>query len=1166
MKNEKWAEKMKTGMSMNISNARYSGGFCVRGLFKILLGAAIVTSGVVSPLSLTAAETLQQEFAKPPASFKPWVFYFFENEIMDHPGITADLEALSAAGVGGMIVFSEHREGMKTGNVKMFSKEYDAGIQYLLREAKRLGLVVSLQDCAGSATAGGPWNSVEQSMKQFVWSETGVTGGSEQTLKLPQPFSVEGFYRDIAVMAYPVKLPQRLPGNLPKISASKGTGNPGEMMDGDILTSTLFRGNSTKQKREVLLEYAEPVTVGRLLVHGLLFTFAQPLNYELQASEDGKTWRKIAESTQEGNNPAIVDFPSVTGRYFKVLASTKAENFWIAELDLLPPGGSPRSYAQFNDWATSTGRDKGSFGAFRPLLLGEDKPLDPSRAIDLTSQLKPDGSLTWNVPPGDWLVMRMGYTTSGKKNHPATAEGLGFEVDKMDAGLVKRHAEAALQHMSGGGVGTTGLKMFSVDSWEAGGQNWTEKLAAEFEQRNGYSLMTFLPVLGGKLVGDAGTTQRFLEDFRHTLQALVSESFYKTMAEVARSNGLNFLAESSAAPIPIHRPMDYFPYVDIPAGEAWALGDFSPNGNISGGLRDAVSAAHLLGRPMTPVEVFTCNRGNWSMSPRFFKAFGDKILAAGGNQLTLHCTIHQPSGDIAPGWTMNHYGSTFNRHVTWWKDTAPWLDSIARSQVLLRQGRTVADFCRMLGDDEAIVPCDDRANAFWNAPAGYANDWITKSYLLNQLGVENGEIVSSSGSARYWLLVLPESDRMSLETVKKLSELVNAGGVVLGSKPAAREGRQGGEAADKEFARYVGELWGDELRQDRTVGKGRVLTGMTVDEALAAIHVKPDVTWTTASTSPKIYWHHRRSDQRDIYFLVNGNGETLKATFSFRIEDRAPEIWNPETGGIRKTALFREADGRVELPVELAPYESLFVVFDKGASWPHFESVSRDGETLWPLGTGPAAGIPGVWSQSDGKIVMEALLPGEYVLGNPSKETLKVKVEPLPKPLELAGPWKVTFEGVAKPAPQVFERLIPWNTHSDPVVRFFSGTGEYRMEFTVPDADMGKDVGAWLSLGDVRELAEVSLNGKSLGIEWTAPLRVEVTKELRSGKNEIVIRAVNTWANRLIGDAALPEDKRSTWSSFTHYKKDDKVPDSGLLGPVRIEFARRLTVNGKGTN
>ncbi len=1110
----------------------------------------------------TNSSTLEAQFAAPPSAFKPWVFFFFESEVMDLPGITADLEALASAGVGGLIVFIEHRAGMKTGDVKTFSPGYTAGMRHLLAEAQRLGLVVSLHNCPGSATAGGPWNDPEHSMKQFMWSETPVTGGGTRTLKLKQPCSYFDFYRDIAVMAYPVSAsstPAALPK--PRLSAPQGGRDLDEMMDGDLLTTTLFRGESLKAKREIRLEYPAPVTVGRLYVYGNLFRYAQPLNYTLEVSADGKQWRPVATAIQRGNNPALADFPAVTGQHFRVWASTRTDNFWIAELDLLPPGGRPRAYPQFNDWAAATGREKGTFNAFRPLLLGADQPVQAARAVDLTSRLRPDGSLTWDAPAGDWLVLRSGYTTTGKKNHPAAAEGHGFEVDKFDAQLVRRHAEESLRLMSGNALDAASLKMLHVDSWEAGGQSWTEKLPAEFERRNGYSLLPFLPALGARVVNDAATTQRFLEDFRRTLQALVADSFYGGMQAFAHEHGLAFLAESSAGPVPIHRPLDYFKHVDIPAGEAWALGGFSTEGNISGGLRDAASAAHIFGRSPTPVEVFTCNRGDWNTAPRYLKAFGDKVLAAGGNQLTLHCYIHQPTGDRAPGWTMIHYGTTFNRHVTWWPQVKPWLQSMTRSQLLLRQGRTVADVCRLLGDEEPLAKSDDRAT-FWDVPAGFANDWIGQDNLLNLFSVAGSDLVA--GAARYRLLVLPENKRMTLKAVRKLHELVAAGGTLLGERPSARAGLQGGEAADMEFAQHIAALWGDGKKsaQDRVVVKGRVLAGLTVDAALAKLGVQPDLSWVAAEATPQINWHHRRDGGRDLYFLANGATNALRATFSFRVAERAPEIWRPETGAVQHPALYRQINGRVELPLELGPAESCFIVFSATADRGHFESVKRSGVDLWPHSAAPAAGCPAVWRQPEGQTVLQAAQSGEYALESSQQVPVKATLAAMPPPLELRGPWQVSFEGVARPNPQVFAQLIGWNTHADPAVRFFSGTGEYRTEFDFAGAGAA-GVRVWLDLGEVRELAEVSLNGTPLDVVWKPPFRLDVTGKLRDGRNELVIRAINTWANRLIGDAALPEADRHTWTSFKHYQKTDTLPDSGLLGPVTLQMSAEAIVNIK---
>ncbi|MCX6894121.1 MAG: hypothetical protein NTZ16_01145, partial [Verrucomicrobia bacterium] len=218
------------------------------------------------------------------------------------------------------------------------------------------------------------------------------------------------------------------------------------------------------------------------------------------------------------------------------------------------------------------------------------------------------------------------------------------------------------------------------------------------------------------------------------------------------------------------------------------------------------------------------------------------------------------------------------------------------------------------------------------------------------------------------------------------------------------------------------------------------------------------------------------------------------------------------------------------------------------------------GQSLWPRGQSPVAGFPAVWVQPDGQAVMQSSQPGEYTLEISQRATTKVTLAPPPPAVELRGAWRVSFVGVTPPQPQVFEQLIAWNKHPDSAVRFFSGAGEHRQEITLDAKAAGGDTRTYLDLGEVRELAEVALNGAPLGVVWKPPFRLDVTGKLRAGRNEISIRVINTWANRLIGDAALPEAERHTWISFKHYDKTDELPDSGLLGPVRIQFVEQTVL------
>jgi hypothetical protein len=155
---------------------------------------------------------------------------------------------------------------------------------------------------------------------------------------------------------------------------------------------------------------------------------------------------------------------------------------------------------------------------------------------------------------------------------------------------------------------------------------------------------------------------------------------------------------------------------------------------------------------------------------------------------------------------------------------------------------------------------------------------------------------------------------------------------------------------------------------------------------------------------------------------------------------------------------------------------------------------------------------------------------------------------------ELTGPWTVRFDtNWAGPAEVQFDSLVSWPERPEPGIKFFSGTATYEQTFDLPQSAISNRPSAiLLDLGNVRELAEVKLNGKSCGITWTPPFRVDITHALQPGSNRLEIEVVNFWPNRIIGDAALPKEQRLTRTNIRKLTKDTKLMESGLLGPVRV--------------
>lgn len=158
---------------------------------------------------------------------------------------------------------------------------------------------------------------------------------------------------------------------------------------------------------------------------------------------------------------------------------------------------------------------------------------------------------------------------------------------------------------------------------------------------------------------------------------------------------------------------------------------------------------------------------------------------------------------------------------------------------------------------------------------------------------------------------------------------------------------------------------------------------------------------------------------------------------------------------------------------------------------------------------------------------------------------------------QLGGPWQVQFDPKWGPVkPVTFDSLISWPDHDDPLIKYFSGQATCKTTFDLADSNP-KNARLWLDLGQLKNLAVVRLNGKNLGVVWTAPYRVDITDAVQPKGNRLEIDVVNLWPNRLIGDAGLPPEKRRTKTNVTNYKKDSKLLPSGLLGPVRILANRK---------
>jgi hypothetical protein len=504
--------------------------------------------------------------------------------------------------------------------------------------------------------------------------------------------------------------------------------------------------------------------------------------------------------------------------------------------------------------------------------------------------------------------------------------------------------------------------------------------------------------------------------------------------------------------------------------------------------------AHIYGQNLAAAESLTAAAAPWAWSPATLKPTADQELLNGINRFVIHESAHQPLVGKAPGLTLGPFGQWFNRNETWAEQAGAWVNYLARSSYLLQQGRFAADVVYFYGEDSNLTAIF--ANKSPDVPAGYAFDYINADGLIHELSTSHGQITTRSGMT-YRLLVLdPYSSHMSLPVLRAIHKLVERGAMVAGQKPAMTPSLADDEA---EFAKLCNELFGDGSGV-HSLGQGKVYAGQNAETALKALNIAPDFDHGKSSKDTRIPFVHRKLADGDIYFLDNrsDHDETLAA--SFRVSGKAPELWYAETGR-SEPAPYEISNDRTTTTLHLEPWGTVFVVFRKPTS---------------------------VMSRNAPKIIDTPLMT-------------------------LDGAWNVSFQpGRGAPESITLEKLTSWSEQENRGVKYFSGTGTYTQTLQAATDWFKPGAKVWMDLGDVKNLAEIIVNGKSLGIVWHAPYRVDVSGALKPGANEVTIKVTNAWVNRLIGDQQPDATVKYTFADVKPYKADSPLLPSGLLGPVRV--------------
>jgi len=1119
-----------------------------RILFLSLIFIGLILASCSGP-SKKETTDLQAGFQNPPESAKPRVWWHWMNGNITKEGIKADLLWMKRVGIGGFQNFDASLNTPQIVEKRLIymTPEWKDAFLFTTRLADSLGLEMAIAGSPGWSESGGPWVTPAQAMKKFVWSETRIEGGKPFNGILPKPPSITGafqnmritegfslagekeaappeFYADAGVIAF--KLPE---GDLdmaslrPRVTSSGGKFDLAALTDGDLVTSSLLPYTKPGENAWIQFEFTKPETMQSLTIvgggSGGRFGFgADPDNRALEASDDGKTFKKIINISSGGVGEKTLTFIPTTAKYFRFTWKTPPPQppLNIGAMFGFNSGRTPRTPAgtqiaelvlhkvarvnRFEEKAAfSTSTDL--YTAFTP-AIDVKETISKSDVIDLTAQMKPDGTLEWTPPAGNWMVLRLGYSLTGHKNSPASPEATGLEVDKLSAEHVKAYFTNYLDQYkdaTGGLMGAKGLKYVITDSWEAGVQNWTDGMITEFAKRRGYDMYPWIPVLTGHIVESAEASDRFLWDFRRTLADLVAENHYDQLTTLLHERGMGRYTEShEGGRAFIGDGMDVKRKADIPMSATWTPGGFNSGTEVSTGykadVRESASVAHIYGQNLVAAESMTAIGTAWAWSPELLKPTADMELANGLNRFVIHCSVHQPVNDKIPGLGLGPFGQWFTRHETWAEEALPWTTYLARNCYMLQQGKFVADVIYFYGEDNNITSLFGQKLP--DVPEGYNYDFVNADALVNLLAVEKGKITTPSGMSYSVLALDPNSQQMSLPVLKKINDLVKAGAIVTGPKPTATPSLGDDQA---EFQTIVNELWALD-KGENTIGQGKVFAGQTLAEVLTALKIVPDFSYTKPQTDSRLLFVHRKAGSTEFYWVNNRNNAVEDIEATFRIDGRSAEIWDPETGLIEQSS-FNIANRLTTVPLHLEPNDAVFIVFRNKAK--------------------------------------------STKLTVPLKEEKQLMV--------VEGPWNLSFQpDRGAPEQTVFETLNAWNDNADPGVKYFSGTGTYKNTINVPADWIKKGTQLCLDLGNVKNLAEVIINGKSLGIVWKTPFRVNVAEALKQGENSLEIKVTNLWVNRLIGDQQPGVTKKITYTTMPFYRVDSPLLQSGLLGPVKL--------------
>ena len=879
-----------------------------------------------------------QAFATPDRVHYPETWFHYIGGNVSHEGITADLEAIASAGISGVQLFHGQFGGQwpaTTDDIQCLSENWDAAVKHTAEECQRLGLRFTMQNCPGWAMSGGPWIKPENAMRNLVYSRMDVKGKEIIiTLPQPQPSNEEWRdYKDITILAFPT--PEGDTGKPLDLKEVKGNG---EYAWKDLMTGKKNRINfppsTTDEPNWVEVKFTHPTTVRSIEIPSI-----QTLNHAMSFEPNIHLTAYAIKADGSKHIVVDADFPQNSWQDSHPITFACPEvkdaigcrlefcNLYDMNMGLIKLW----SAAHKNSWQSEAAWNLRAFE--RSADDVEQSPsayLASDKICDVTKYMTTDGKLTWTAPSdGNWTILRIGHVNEGRKNAPAPPAGTGWECDKLSTEGPEAHFAGYIGRLTSGTLQGGMLNGMLLDSWECYTQTWTSKMESEFTERKGYELRTWLPAVLGYVIDNPETTSRFLLDWRSVIGDLFANKFYRRMAELGHEQGLTVVYETAAGDVFPADIMEYFKHADFPMCEFWHPYSTGYVGSLNfKPIKPTASAARLYGKPRVAAESFTSFDLHWNEHFEFLKDYADYHFIEGVTHNVFHTYTHNPQiGFLPPGTSMgSNIGTPFLRGQTWWPYMKEFTTYLARCSYMLERGRSVSDVLWYLGDEISHKP--DQEYPF---PAGYKYDYCNPDVLLNRLSVKDGLVVTPEGLT-YRFIWIPENKRMLPETLEQLHALLEQGATVVANAPRSIATLVGGEENQTRFAQAVKAIWGNAKPGIITnLGKGRLLSGVTLEEALQMLEIKPDV-------RGDIRWIHRQLKGADWYFVTPQKQASFNGKIEFRAKGAA-ELWNPVTGEITPLKVDRQGE-YATVQLDMPKAGSCFIVFNHDKKQQNPEAIS----------------------------------------------------------------------------------------------------------------------------------------------------------------------------------------------------------------------------------